>query len=70
MKLAMRHRLNKEAEAGISTSIEAVLSFASWARGQGGHLTPEAIKARFGCSRATSYRWFNAYRAARERMVA
>jgi len=60
-------RCHKEIVAGMATSIESVLAFAAWADQMGARLSADAIRQRFECSRATSYRWLSAYRAARGR---
>lgn len=60
-------RCNREIEAGISCALEFALVFAEWAESLGGGLTQAAIVQRFGCSRATSYRWFNAWQAMKAR---
>ena len=58
-------RLNREIRPGIGTSLELAIRFATWADEMGDRLTPGAIREHFNCSRATSYRWFGAYKAAR-----
>lgn len=59
-------RLNREIRAGVGTSLELAIRFAAWADSMGDRLSPAAIREHFGCSRATSYRWFAAYKAARD----
>lgn len=58
-------RLNREIRSGIGTSLELAIRFAAWADQMGDRLSPSAIREHFECSRATSYRWFSAYKAAR-----
>jgi transposase len=57
--------LGRELRPGIAASLEQAIRFADWARDMGDRLTAASIKDHFGCSRATSYRWLSAYRAAR-----
>jgi len=58
-------RLNREIRPGIGTSLELAIRFATWADEMGDRLSPAAIRDHFNCSRATAYRWFSAYKAAR-----
>jgi transposase len=59
----------REMRPGIVASLEQTIRFLDWAEDMGDRLTPAAIKEKFGCSRATSYRWFAAYRDARAAVV-
>lgn len=53
-------------KAGVSATFELALRFTDWAQEIGAEkVTAESIKAHWGVSRATSYRWLNAFRAAR-----
>ncbi|HEY5805050.1 MAG TPA: helix-turn-helix domain-containing protein [Lysobacter sp.] len=52
-------------QAGISGSMEAAFRFLKWAEGKADRLTVVDIREHLGCSRATAYRWFNAFNAAR-----
>ena len=63
-------RMRVEIPAGVTASLEMAIRFTDWADQMGPRLTPAAIKGRYGCSRATSYRWFAAYRAARRNVEA
>lgn len=51
-------------EAGIANSFEMALRFSGWAQSLGERLTRKAIQEHWHVSRATAYRWLNAYRAA------
>lgn len=53
-------------EAGMLNSLEFALRFNAWAESMKGGVTVDAIKSRWGVSRATAYRWFNAWRAFKE----
>lgn len=50
---------------GMVSSFEFAIRFIDWADALGAALTPERIVERWECSRATSYRWWRAYQAAR-----
>ena len=60
---------NRTTEAGISSALEFAMVFNQWAGAQA-TLKAEAIVARFQCSRATGYRYLNAYRAMQARRQA
>jgi transposase len=51
-------------EAGIATSFEMAIRFSGWAQSMGERLTRKAIQEHWHVSRATAYRWLNAYRSA------
>jgi hypothetical protein len=52
------------AEAGISGSFEQAMRFHLWAQEVGPAFSPALIRAHWNLSRATAYRWYNAYLAA------
>lgn len=66
---APQFRGHREMVAGMSSSFELALRFNEWAEKMGPRLTPAAIQKNYGCSCATSYRWFNAYMAAKARFA-
>lgn len=55
---------------GMCTALEFALAFHDWASAQVQAVTHEMIKARWGVSRATAYRWLAAWRATQERRAA
>jgi len=54
-----------ELPAGISSRPEFFMRFALWAEQVERFISPEMIANHFGVSRATSYRWLEAWRSAR-----
>lgn len=63
-------RGNKQIEAGIGSSLEFAMLFARWADGHREIVSFRDIMERWGCSRATAYRYRNAYIAVKERVAA
>jgi hypothetical protein len=49
--------------------LRRVVTFYDWANERGDRLTPDAIRRRFRCSRATSYRWLSAFNDAQRALV-
>lgn len=45
--------------------LESMLRFGAWADGRRSNLTARVVQDYIGCSRATAYRYLQAYRAAR-----
>ncbi|MCR6661855.1 MAG: hypothetical protein NVV60_01575 [Luteimonas sp.] len=45
----------------VGTHLELMLRFAAWATNKGGIPAPEDIAAHFDVSKATAYRWRNAF---------
>lgn len=54
---------------GMQTALEFAMEFRDWADRQHA-VTVESIRARWGVSRATAYRWIGAYRAVTDRKAA
>ncbi|UQY89253.1 hypothetical protein LQE85_08665 [Stenotrophomonas rhizophila] len=46
---------------GFASSMDFAMYFNDWAADQRGALIAQAIQARFGCCRASAYRWRRAY---------
>lgn len=49
---------------GFVNALDFAMYFNDWAAEQKSPLSASAIQARFGCGRATAYRWRLAYRDA------
>jgi hypothetical protein len=47
--------------AGFLTALDFAMYFNEWAATQTAPLAVSAIQARFGCCRASAYRWRRAY---------
>jgi hypothetical protein len=52
---------SKEIDAGYRSRLHVALVFVRWAQAHQTPITWQAIKDRFGCSRATAYRWLQAW---------
>lgn len=46
---------------GFASGMDFVMYFNDWAAEQRGPLTAQLIQSRFGCCRASAYRWRRAY---------
>ncbi len=57
-----RARVNSQMGAGISSCIEASVTFFVWAATRKTPPNHTDVMERFGCSRATAYRHINAFR--------
>ena len=55
-------------DQGMLTALEFALAFNDWALVNS--VTVESIRSRWGVSRATAYRYLNAWRAIQERRAA
>lgn len=62
-------RVGGEIRNGALTSMESVAEFMDWAVSRK-RVTWEDVRDRYGCSRATAYRWAGAWRAIQERRQA
>lgn len=60
-------RCGKELRGGVSTSLEFCFLFLEFANNAGTRLSPALIEQHYQCSRATSYRWYAAYKRFKER---
>ena len=58
----------KRCGEGMASALEFALAFNDWALAN--KVTVESIRSRWGVSRATAYRYLNAWRAIQERRLA
>lgn len=49
-------------QVGVTSSLQGAVEFWLWTQSLHMEPTREAIQAHYGCSRATAYRYLNAYR--------
>lgn len=53
-----------ELPAGVASRMEMFMRFAIWANAMEHDITPEIVQNQFGVSRATAYRYMEAYKNA------
>lgn len=60
-------RCGKELRPGVKTSLEFCFLFLEFAKNAGDRFSPALIEQHYECSRATSYRWYAAYKRFKDR---